>query len=53
MSLSGFVPDLNQILDWLPDLVSIIDLGLVLVLSYALLLIIGEGERMPTKIMLD
>ena len=45
MSLSGFVTDLNQILDWLPDFVSIIDLGLVLVLSYALLLIIGEGER--------
>jgi len=45
MSLSGFVPDLSQIIDWLPDLINIVDLGLVLVLSYALLLIIGEGER--------
>lgn len=45
MSLSGFVPDLNQVLSWFPDLVNIIDLGLVLALSYALLLIIGEGER--------
>ena len=45
MSLSGLVPDLNQILSWLPDFINIIDLGLVLVLSYALLLIIGEGER--------
>ena len=45
MSLSGFVPDLDQVLSWLPDLVNIIDLGLVLALSYALLLIIGEGER--------
>ena len=38
-------PDLDQVLSWLPDLVNIIDLGLVLALSYALLLIIGEGER--------
>ena len=45
MSLSGLVPDFNQILAWLPDLITIIDLGLVLALSYALLLIIGEGER--------
>ena len=45
MSLSGFVPDLNQIASWLPNAVNIIDLGLVLALSYALLLIIGEGER--------
>ena len=44
MSLSGFVPDLNRV-SWLPDLINIIDLGLVLALSYALLLIIGEGER--------
>ena len=45
MSLSGSVPDLNQVLSWLPDLINIIDLGLVLAFSYALLLIIGEGER--------
>ncbi|MCC0177916.1 TIGR00159 family protein [Waterburya agarophytonicola K14] len=45
MSLSGVVPDLDRVLSWLPDLVNIIDLGLVLALSYALLLIIGEGER--------
>jgi uncharacterized protein (TIGR00159 family) len=45
MSLSGVVPDLNQVLTWLPDLKNIIDLGLVLALSYALLLIIGDGER--------
>ena len=45
MSLSGLVPDLNQILPQLPDLINIIDLSLVLILSYALLLIIGEGER--------
>ena len=45
MSLSGFVPDLNRVLSWLPDLVNIVDLALVLALSYALLLIIGEGER--------
>lgn len=45
MSLSGLVPDFNQVLSWLPDLINIIDLGLVLALSYALLLIIGEGER--------
>ena len=45
MSLSGFVPDLDRVLSWLPDLVNIIDLGLVLALSYILLLIIGEGER--------
>ncbi|BAZ45141.1 hypothetical protein NIES4102_21590 [Chondrocystis sp. NIES-4102] len=45
MSLSGIVPDLNQVIPWLPNLINIIDLGLVLTLSYALLLIIGEGER--------
>ena len=45
MSLSGFVPDLDRVISWLPDLVNIVDLGLVLALSYALLLIIGEGER--------
>ena len=45
MSLSGLVPDSSQILSWLPDLINIIDLGLVLAFSYALLLIIGEGER--------
>ncbi|MEL6502114.1 MAG: TIGR00159 family protein, partial [Cyanobacteria bacterium J06623_1] len=45
MSLSGLLPDLDRVLGWLPDLINIIDLGLVLVLSYALLLIIGEGER--------
>ena len=43
MSLSGFVPDLSKILPyWLP---SAIDVGLVLALSYVLLLVIGEGER--------
>ncbi|MDJ0903794.1 MAG: diadenylate cyclase CdaA [Xenococcus sp. MO_188.B8] len=42
MSLSGFVPDLSWIPFWLPYSV---DIGLVLALSYALLLIIGEGER--------
>ncbi len=45
MSLSGLVPDSNQVLSWLPDLINLIDLGLVLAFSYALLLIIGEGER--------
>ena len=45
MSLSGLVPDLDRVLSWLPDLINIIDLGLVLVFSYSLLLIIGEGER--------
>jgi uncharacterized protein (TIGR00159 family) len=45
MSLSGVVPDLNQVITWLPNIRNIIDLGLVLALSYALLLIIGEGER--------
>ena len=45
MSLSGFVPDLDRVVSWLPDLVNIVDLGLVLALSYVLLLIIGEGER--------
>ncbi|MEL6441959.1 MAG: diadenylate cyclase CdaA [Cyanobacteria bacterium J06621_8] len=45
MSLSGLLPDLSQVSSWLPDPVKIIDLGLVLVLSYVLLLIIGEGER--------
>ncbi|WP_036485545.1 diadenylate cyclase CdaA [Myxosarcina sp. GI1] len=42
MSLSGFVPDLSWIPSWLAHGV---DLGLVLVLSYVLLLVIGEGER--------
>ena len=45
MSLSGFVPDFDRVLSWLPDLINIVDLGLVLALSYVLLLIIGEGER--------
>ncbi|MEM6611301.1 MAG: diadenylate cyclase CdaA [Cyanobacteria bacterium P01_C01_bin.72] len=45
MSLSGLLPDLDRVIGWLPDFINIIDLGLVLVLSYALLLIIGEGER--------
>ncbi|MGL4879702.1 MAG: diadenylate cyclase CdaA [Waterburya sp.] len=45
MSLSGVVPDLNQVIAWLPNLRNLIDLGLVLALSYALLLIIGDGER--------
>ena len=45
MSLSGFVPDLDRVVSWLPDLVNLVDLGLVLALSYVLLLIIGEGER--------
>jgi len=39
MSLSGLVPDFNQVLSWLPDLINIIDLGLVLTLSYALKLL--------------
>ena len=42
MSLSGFFPDFNWIPSWLPYS---IDLGLVLALSYVLLLVIGEGER--------
>ena len=42
MSLSGFVPDFSWIPSWLPYS---IDLGLVLALSYILLLIVGEGER--------
>ena len=42
MSSSGFFPDLSWIPSWLPNS---IDLLLVLVLSYALLVIIGEGER--------
>jgi uncharacterized protein (TIGR00159 family) len=42
MSLSGVVPDFNWIPSWLPYS---IDLGLVLALSYVLLLVIGEGER--------
>ncbi len=42
MSSSGFVPDLSWIPSWLPNS---IDLFLVLVLSYALLVVIGEGER--------
>jgi uncharacterized protein (TIGR00159 family) len=42
MSLSGFVPDFSWIPSWLPYG---IDLGLVLALSYVLLLIVGEGER--------
>ncbi len=45
MSLSGLVPDSARIISWLPDLINIIDLVLVLAFSYALLLIIGEGER--------
>lgn len=45
MSLSGLLPDLQQALPWLPEFINIIDLGLVLILSYSLLLIIGEGER--------
>lgn len=42
MDSSGFVPDLSWIPSWLPYA---IDIGLVLVLSYVLLLVIGEGER--------
>lgn len=46
MSSSGFFPDLSRIVsqipDWLPDS---IDLILVLLLSYALLQVIGEAER--------
>ncbi|MGV2826482.1 diadenylate cyclase CdaA [Myxosarcina sp. GI1(2024)] len=42
MSLSGFVPDFSWIPSWLTHS---IDLGLVLALSYVLLLVIGEGER--------
>jgi len=42
MTSSGFFPDLSGIPSWLPNS---IDLILVLALSYALLLIIGEGER--------
>ncbi len=42
MSLSGSVPDFSWIPNWLPYS---IDLGLVLALSYVLLLVIGEGER--------
>ena len=42
MSSSGFVPDFSWIPAWLPNS---IDLLLVLVISYGLLLIIGEGER--------
>ena len=42
MLLSGFVPDFCWIPSWLPQS---IDLGLVLALSYVLLLVIGEGER--------
>ncbi len=42
MSLSGSFPDFSWIPNWLPYS---IDLGLVLALSYALLLVIGEGER--------
>ena len=42
MSSSGIVPDLSWIPSWLPNS---IDLILVLALSYALLLVIGEGER--------
>ena len=42
MSSSGFVPDFSWIPSWLPYS---IDLGLVLALSYVLLLIVGEGER--------
>ena len=46
MSSSGFFPDLSQIISqipsWFPDS---IDLILVLLLSYALLQVIGEAER--------
>lgn len=42
MESSGFAPDLNWIPSWLPYA---IDIGLVLALSYILLLVIGEGER--------
>ncbi|MDJ0631687.1 MAG: diadenylate cyclase CdaA [Xenococcaceae cyanobacterium MO_188.B29] len=42
MESSGFVPDLSWIPSWLPYAV---DIGLVLALSYILLLVIGEGER--------
>ncbi|MDJ0686990.1 MAG: diadenylate cyclase CdaA [Xenococcaceae cyanobacterium MO_188.B32] len=42
MESSGFVPDLSWIPSWLPYT---IDIGLVLALSYVLLLVIGEGER--------
>ncbi|MGL5874139.1 MAG: diadenylate cyclase CdaA [Xenococcaceae cyanobacterium] len=43
MSSSGYVPDYSWVPSWVPY--SIIDIGLVLVLSYALLLVISEGER--------
>jgi uncharacterized protein (TIGR00159 family) len=42
MSSSGYVPDYSWVPPWLPYT---IDIGLVLALSYALLLFIGEGER--------
>ncbi|BAU67413.1 hypothetical protein STA3757_48300 [Stanieria sp. NIES-3757] len=42
MQSSGFFPDFNWIPSWLPNS---IDIALVLALSYALLLVIGEGER--------
>ncbi len=42
MSLSGFFPDLSWIPFWFPKS---IEIGLVLALSYALILIIEEGER--------
>lgn len=42
MSSSGFVPDFSWIPSWLPYS---LDVGLVLALSYVLLLVIGEGER--------
>jgi uncharacterized protein (TIGR00159 family) len=42
MQSSGFFPDFSWIPSWLPNS---IDIALVLALSYALLLVIGEGER--------
>ncbi len=46
MLLSGFSPDLSWILSRIPPwLTNSIDFALVLALSYALLVIIGEGER--------
>ncbi len=46
MLLSGFFPDLSWILSRIPSwLPTSIDFGLVLALSYALLVVIGEGER--------
>jgi uncharacterized protein (TIGR00159 family) len=42
MSSSGYAPDYSWVPSWLPYSIDII---LVLALSYALLLVIGEGER--------